>query len=108
MTVWSAESQDEQGVPVRDAGSVSYSAALESAASRDTDATLSEFAQQADREARRRGFDRAQRRTVLGADAHAACASDLSLRPQQAGYAASPAPPRSSAAPPAPRTDAGR
>ncbi len=66
VTVWSAEGIDKQGVPVRDPGSVSYSAALESAASRDTDDTVSKFAQRVDREARRRGFDRAQRRVVLG------------------------------------------
>jgi len=51
---------------VRDEGSVTYSAAIESAASRDTDHTLSEFAGRVDREARRRGFDAASRRAVLG------------------------------------------
>jgi hypothetical protein len=66
VTVWSAEGRDKEGVPMRDPGSVSYSAAIESAASRDTDDTPSQFAQRADREARRRGFDRAQRRVVLG------------------------------------------
>lgn len=66
VIVWTAEGRDELGVPVRDPGSVSYSAAIESAASRDTDDTRSEFAQRADREARRRGFDRAARRVVLG------------------------------------------
>jgi len=66
VTVWSAERRDEEGTPVRDAGSVSYSAAIESAATRDTDKTPSEFAQRAEREAQRRGFDRAQRRVVLG------------------------------------------
>lgn len=66
VTVWSAEGRDPQGLPMRDAGSVSYSAALESAASRDTDKTLSQFAQRVDREAHRRGFDRAERRVVLG------------------------------------------
>jgi len=65
-TVWSAEGQDAEGVPVRDAGSVSYSAAIESAATRDTDESCSAFAQRVDREARRRGFDRAKRRAVLG------------------------------------------
>ena len=30
-TIWSAESMDEQGTPIRDQGSVTYSAALESA-----------------------------------------------------------------------------
>jgi len=66
VTVWSAEGRDEVGVAVRDPGSVSYSAAIESAASRDTDETPSEFAQRVDREARRRGFDQALTRVVLG------------------------------------------
>jgi hypothetical protein len=65
-TVWSAEGCDEDGTPVRDAGSVTYSAAIESAASRDTDDDPSEFAARAMREATRRGFDRAQRQAVLG------------------------------------------
>jgi hypothetical protein len=66
VAVWTAESRDKDGTPVRDAGSVSYSAAIESAATRDTDETLSPFAQRVDREARRRGFEQAQRRVVLG------------------------------------------
>jgi len=65
-TVWSAEGRDAEGVPVRDAGSVSYSAAIERAATRDTDATGSAFAQRVEREACRRGFDRAPRQVVLG------------------------------------------
>jgi hypothetical protein len=51
---------------VRDPGSISYSAAIESAAMLDTDPELSPFAQRVEREARRRGFDHAQRRVVLG------------------------------------------
>jgi hypothetical protein len=66
VTVWTAEGRDEHGVPVRDPGSVSYSAAIESAASRDTDETLSDFAQRVDREACRSGFAQARRRVVLG------------------------------------------
>jgi hypothetical protein len=65
-TIWSAEGRDEKGTPIRDAGSVSYSAAIESAATRDTDPVLSAFAQRVQREARRRGFHRARRRVVLG------------------------------------------
>ena len=65
-TVWSAERRDAEGVPVRDEGSVSYSAAIESAATRDTDPTGSAFARRVEREARRRGVDRAPRRAVLG------------------------------------------
>jgi hypothetical protein len=55
-TVWSAEGRDEEGMPVRDEGSVTYSAAIESAASRDTDKELSEFAQRVERETQRRRF----------------------------------------------------
>jgi hypothetical protein len=66
VTVWSAEGRDHQGTPVRDEGFVTYSAAIESAASRDTDDAPSAFASRVDREARRRGFDRALRRVVLG------------------------------------------
>jgi hypothetical protein len=65
-TIWSAESRDEEGVPIRDQGSVTYSAAIESAAAPDTAAERSEFAERVLREATRRGFDRAQRRAILG------------------------------------------
>jgi hypothetical protein len=65
-TVWSAEGRDEADVPVRDPGSVSYSAAIESAATCDTAATGSAFAQRVEREACRRGFERAGRQAVLG------------------------------------------
>jgi hypothetical protein len=66
VTVWSAEGRDEEGTPVRDAGSISYSAAIESAAQKDTDETRSAFAARVEREATRRGFDRVARRAVLG------------------------------------------
>jgi len=55
-TIWSAESLDEQGTPVRDEGSVTYSAALESASALDTAAARSPFAQRVWREATRRRF----------------------------------------------------
>ena len=66
VTLWSAEGRDDEGTPMRDAGSVSYSAAIESAATRDTDESPSQFAQRVEREAQRRGFNQAQRRVVLG------------------------------------------
>jgi hypothetical protein len=66
VTVWTAEGRDAAGTPVRDPGSVSYSAAIESAAQRDTDPLPSEFADRVEREAMRRGFERAARRAVLG------------------------------------------
>jgi len=65
-TVWSAESRDQQKRPVRDEGSVSYTAAIESAATRDTDKNPSEFAQRVLREARRRRFTEAGRQVVIG------------------------------------------
>lgn len=66
VTVWSAQGRDPHGTPVRDEGSISYSAAIESAAQKDTDTLPSAFAARAEREAARRGFNRAQRRVVLG------------------------------------------
>jgi hypothetical protein len=53
-TIWSAESLDTEGTPVRDEGSVSYSAALESAWAADIAAERSPFAQRVGREALRR------------------------------------------------------
>jgi hypothetical protein len=64
--VWSAESRDAQGQPVRDEGSVTYSAAIESAASGDARPQASEFTQRVWREAQRRRFERAGCRVVLG------------------------------------------
>lgn len=66
VTLWTAESLDKQGRPRRDPGSVSYSAAIESAAGRDTDPGLSAFARRVGREAQRRGFGVAKRQVVLG------------------------------------------
>ena len=66
VTVWSAEGREQDGTPVRDRGSVTYSAAIESAAQKDTDAVPSAFARRVQREATRRGFDRTKRRVVLG------------------------------------------
>jgi len=65
-TVWTAESRDEEGKPVRDPGSITYSAAIESAATADTSPELSDFAARVEREATRRGFAEARRRVVLG------------------------------------------
>jgi hypothetical protein len=66
VTIWSAEGRDKEGIPVRDVGSISYSAAIESAAQKDTDEATSEFAARVARETMRRGFDRTARRAVLG------------------------------------------
>jgi hypothetical protein len=65
--VWSAEARDSEGLPIRDEGSVSYSAAIESAATADTAERQSAFAERVLREASRRRFCEAQR-TVVVAD----------------------------------------
>ncbi len=66
VAVWAAANAHGRELPEREPGSVSYSAAVESAATHDADAELSPFARRVEREARRRGFDRARRRVVLG------------------------------------------
>lgn len=65
VIVWSAESRDEKGAPVRDPGSITYSAAIESAATRDTDEYPSEFAERVRREATRRRLTEAKRIVVV-------------------------------------------
>ena len=65
-TVWSAEGRNESGVPVRDPGSVTYSAAIESAATLDTATQRSPFAERVLREANRRRFAQAERTVILG------------------------------------------
>jgi hypothetical protein len=64
--VWTAEARDREGLPMRDEGSVSYSAAIESAAAPDSAEYRSAFAERVLREAGRRGFSDAQRRVVIG------------------------------------------
>jgi len=66
VTIWTAESRDEEGRPVRDPGSITYSAAIESAATRDTSPERSAFAGRVLREATRRGFTEASRCAALG------------------------------------------
>jgi hypothetical protein len=66
VTIWTAESRDKQGQPVRDPGSITYSAAIESAATPNTSPELSDFAARVQREASRRGFTEAPRQVVLG------------------------------------------
>jgi Uncharacterised protein family (UPF0236) len=66
VTVWTAESRDAEGKPERDPGSISYSAAIESAATLDTSPQLSDFAARVQREASRRGFPLARRQAMLG------------------------------------------
>ncbi len=65
-TVWSADSRDADNRPVRDPGSVTYTAAIESAATLDTDDAPAAFTQRVLREATRRRFTAAERTVVLG------------------------------------------
>jgi len=63
---FSADSRDKNNIPTRDAGSVSYNAAIESAATGDLDQQISDFARRVERETQRRGFDTAKRQVILG------------------------------------------
>ena len=64
--VWSAQTHDQEGRPVRDPDSATYNAAIESIATRDTEPEPAPFARRIVREAERRGFDTAQRQVILG------------------------------------------
>ena len=66
VAIWTAESRDADGKPVRDPGSITYSAAIESAATPDTSPVRSDFAERVLREATRRGFTEVSRCVVLG------------------------------------------
>jgi hypothetical protein len=66
VTIRTAESCDEEGKPVRDPGSITSSAAVESASALDTSPDLSDFATRVFREATRRGFSEAARPVILG------------------------------------------
>ncbi len=61
VTVWTAETRNKEGRPMRDPGSVTYSAVIASAASRDTDREPSVFAQHTRREVERSCFVQAER-----------------------------------------------
>lgn len=68
-TVWSAgsaEGRDGEGCPVRDPGSVTYTAAIESAAAGDASKVRSDFAGRVLRETTRRRFCQARRTVVPG------------------------------------------
>lgn len=65
-TIWSVEARDKEGHLVRDQGSVSYPAAIESAATADTSELRSEFAGRVLRETSRRRFCEAERTVVIG------------------------------------------
>ena len=69
-TIWTAESTDKDGMPVRDKGSPNFNAAVETIATRDTDTEDPPFAQRVQRECTRSGFDDAEIQAIL-ADAAA-------------------------------------
>jgi len=64
--IFSTDARDNNNKPVRDKGSVTYNAAIESAATSDLDQNISAFAQRIEREVRRRGFDKAKRQVIIG------------------------------------------
>ena len=66
VTVWTVESRDEEGKPMRDPGSITYSAGIESAAAPETSLKRSDLAERVLRETTRRGFTEAPRCAVLG------------------------------------------
>ena len=66
VSVWTADTKDKEGNPVRDKGSVRYSAAIESAAYVEKDENPSDFALRVAREARRTGFENAHRQVIIG------------------------------------------
>ena len=66
IAIWSAETRNKDGLPVRDPESVTYNAAIETIAGRDTDTEPAPFAARALREVHRRGFHQAPRQVVLG------------------------------------------
>ncbi len=66
LTVWSCDTLDPCALPVRDPHSTTYNAAIETAASRDTDPNPSPFAHRVLRETKRRRFHEAERQVILG------------------------------------------
>ena len=66
VAVWSAETTSADGSPQRDPDSVTYNAAIETVASRDTDTEPAPFVGRTVREAKRRAFEAATRQVVLG------------------------------------------
>ena len=66
LVTWTAETRTPEGRPQRDWGSVRYSAAIESAACRDTDPEIPPFQARVRRAAQRGGFGPATRSVVLG------------------------------------------
>ncbi len=65
-TVWSCDRCDEQGHARIDVSSVTHTAAIESAGTKDLAMHLAPFAQRMEREALRRGFYDANRQVVIG------------------------------------------
>ncbi len=63
--VWTADSRDPKGRPVKDKGSATYSAAIESCVWKDTSDEIPPFAQRVVRELTRRGFFLAKRQIFM-------------------------------------------
>ena len=96
VTVWTAETRNKEGRPMRDPGSVTYSAVIASAASRNTDREPSVFAQHTRREVERSCFVQAERcvarKRASAASTWTATATGCSTRPSAlADFASVPA-----------------
>ena len=105
---WTAERRHPKtGIPMRDPDSISYTAAIETAASRDTDREPSPFAQRVCREAERRRFADADRRVILGDGALDLGPSPTSVSPMRSRSSTSSTPKATSGTSPRPSTHPG-
>ena len=105
---WTAERRHPKtGIPMRDPDSVSYTAAIETAASRDTDREPSPFAQRVCREAERRRFAAADRRVILGDARPGSGPSPTSVSPMRSRSSTSSTPKATSGTSPRPSTHPG-
>jgi hypothetical protein len=66
VAIWTADDRDKDGRPTRDEGSITYTAAIESAETKDVAKDLAPFTKRVHREAVRRGYDRAVRKVAIG------------------------------------------
>ena len=64
--IFSTDSRDNNGNPVRDEKSVTYNAAIESVETGDLDQNISDFACLVERETQRRVFDKVERQVIIG------------------------------------------
>ena len=66
VAIWTADDRNKEGRPTRDEGSITYTAAIESAETKDLAKDLAPFTKRVHREAVRRGYDQAVRKVAIG------------------------------------------